>query len=355
MRSTMRSRLWTPRQTLPDGMLYVDGHPHFQLGNVLVPMIAGAQTYDATITRTDAAALIPEDVANEIIQGLPEESAALALFRRRTMARGQQRMPALSALPVAYFVNGDTGLKQTAMAAWKNVFLNAEEIAVIVAVADSVLEDVSFNIWTEMEPLLREAIGRTLDAAIFFGVDKPVSWPAAIVPAAVAAGNVVARGTSTAAAGGLAEDFNLLMSEVEEDGYDVNGFVTARTFRRYLRGARNADGDRLMEMQVNEVEGSPVRYAMSGLWPTGLSAAEVIAGDFTQGIVGVRRDITIDRSTDAVIQDGTGAIVYNLFQQDMTAVRVTFRAAFAVPNPINRQQPVEGNRYPFAVLRSPAA
>jgi HK97 family phage major capsid protein len=346
-------------------ILKVDGHPHYVLPPkvegqqpLLVPMLAGG-AYDNLVSRTDAQATIPEDVADSIIGSLPEQSAALSLFARRTMARGQTRLPVLAALPIAYFVNGDTGLKQTSEGAWDNVYLYAEEIAVIVPIPDAVLEDSSYDLFGELEPWLREAIGRTLDGAIFFGVNKPASWPTAIVPAAISAGNVVVRGTATTEQGGIAEDVNNLMGEVEDDGYDVNGFVTARTFRRRLRGARNAQGDKLADLTQNEIEGSPVRYAMTGLWPVQGSApsspgvAELIAGDFQQGIVGIRRDITMDRSNQAVIQDGTGAIVYNLFQQDMTAVRVTFRAGFAVPNPINRAQAVAGDRYPFGVMVGP--
>jgi HK97 family phage major capsid protein len=353
---------WSPMDPRTGlSIVKVDGHPHYVLPPreagqqpLLMPMVAGG-AYDNLVSRTDAQATIPEDVADSIIGSLPEQSAAMSLFPQRRMARGQTRLPVLAALPIAYFVNGDTGLKQTSEGAWDNVYLYAEEIAVIVPIPDAVLEDSSYDLFGELEPWLREAIGRTLDAAVFFGTNKPASWPAAIVPAAIAAGNVVVRGTHTAAEGGISEDFNDLLGEVEDDGYDVNGFVSARTFRRYLRGARNAQGDRLADLTANEVEGSPIRYAMAGMWPTGLSAAEVIAGDFRQGIVGIRRDITMDRSNQAVIQDGTGAIVYNLFQQDMTAVRVTFRAAFAVPNPINRTQPTAGDRYPFAVMTSPAA
>jgi hypothetical protein len=90
------------------------------------------------------------------------------------------------------------------------------------------------------------------------------------------------------------------------------------------------------------------------MWPSTNNAdPEVIAGDFTQGMVAVRQDITMQRSNQAVIQDGTGAIVYNTFQQDMTAFRVTFRAAWAVPNPINYTQATAGSRYPFGVLMGP--
>jgi HK97 family phage major capsid protein len=353
---------WSPMDPRTGlSVVRVDGHPHYVLPArseggqpLLIPMLAGG-AYDNLVSRTDAQATMPEDVADSIIGTLPEQSAAMTLFARRTMARGQTRLPVLSALPLAYFVNGDTGLKQTTEGAWDNVYLYAEEIACIVPIPDSVLEDSAYDLFGELEPWLREAIGRTLDAAVFFGTNKPASWPAAIVPAAIAAGNVVVRGTATVEQGGISEDFNQLQAEVEDDGYDVNGFATARSFRRYLRGARNAQGDRLADLTVNEIDGIRVAYTMAGLWPTGLSAAEVVAGDFTQGILGIRRDITVDRSNQAVITDAAGAVIFNLFQQDMTAVRVTFRAGFAVPNPINRTAPVAGSRYPWAVLTSPAA
>jgi HK97 family phage major capsid protein len=311
--------------------------------------------YDNIISRSDAAALIPEEVAAPLLTGATEQSAALTLFRRVPMSRAQSRIPVIAALPTAYFVNGDTGLKQTTEVNWTNKYLNAEEIAAIVPIPESVLDDTDYDVWGSIRPLLEEAIGRAMDAAVFFGVNKPASWPTDIVAAAIAAGNVVARGTSTQAQGGIAEDINLLMGEVEEDGYDVNGFVTARTFRRRLRGARATDGQKILDVSTSTLEGQPIRYAMGGLWPVALgeNEAEMIAGDFAQGIVAVRQDVTYKILDQAVIQDNTGAIIYNLAQQDMVAMRVVARFAWQVPNPINREQAVEANRYPFAVLRSP--
>lgn len=311
--------------------------------------------YDNIISRTDAQALIPEDVAAEIIQNTTKESAALTLMRRATMATNQQRMPVLSALPIAYFVNGDTGLKQTTEVAWGNKFLNAEEIACIVPIPEAVLEDASFDVWGEIRPKLEEAVGRTLDAAIFFGVNKPSSWPTDIAASAVAAGNVVARGTNNAAAGGIATDISDVMGTVELDGFDVNGFVTTRSYRRFLRNARATDGQKLLDISTNTLEGEQIVYAMNGLWPTGFNAAELFAGDWTQFVLAVRRDMTYKLLSEAVIQDNTGAIVYNLAQQDMVAMRLTFRAAWQVANPINYDNQVEANRYPVGVLRSPAS
>lgn len=310
-------------------------------------------SYTNIVSRSDVQALIPEDVASEVIQSAVEESAALNLFRRVTMSSNQQRMPVLSALPTAYFVNGDTGLKQTTEMAWTNKYLNVEELAAIVPVPENVLDDSSFDIWGEVRPRLAEAIGRAVDNAIFFDVNKPASWPTALVAAAVAAGNAFARGTSTAAQGGIAEDINQTMGLVEADGFDVNGFVTRRTYRSRLRGARDTTGQKIIDLSLNEVEGAPIRYTMAGLWPGGASAAELIAGDWTQGIIAVRKDLTWKIADEAVIQNGAGDIVYNLFQQDMVAMRVTFRLAWQVANPLNFEQAVEANRYPFAVLRAP--
>ena len=313
--------------------------------------------YNSIISRTDAAALIPEVVSQAILGNLANESASLRLFRRIPVSTNQTRLPIISALPVAYFVNGDTGLKQTTEVNWANKYLDIEELAAIVPIPEAVLDDASFDVWGSVRPLLENAIGRALDAAIFFGTNKPASWPDDITTAAVAAGNVVARGTNAAAAGGVAGDLSDLFATVEADGYDVNGIVANRTYRGRFRQARGTDGQRLMDVngQVDEIEGVPVAYALRGQWPSGASVAELFAGDFTQGILGVRQDFTYKVLDQAVITDAGGLVVYNLAQQDMIALRVVFRAGWQVANTINDDQPVEANRYPAGVLRSPAA
>lgn len=310
--------------------------------------------YNNIISRTDAEALIPEEYARQIIDGAIEESAALTRFRRVPMATGQMRMPVLSALPVSYFVNGDTGLKQTTELNWNNKYLNVEEIATIVPIPDAVLADSAYDIWAEAMPRLVEAVGRTLDAAVFFGVNKPSSWPADIASAAVAAGNVVARGTNSPAQGGIAGDVSDTFAKVEADGFDVNAVITSRSYRGRFRNTRDIQGQPLIDMS-GEIYGTPISYALNGLWPTGTNAAELFAMDGSQFVIGLRQDFTFKMLDQAVIQDNTGAIIYNLAQQDMTAMRVVFRVAWQVSNNITTSQAVESARYPAAVLRSPAA
>src|SRR5690349_4107472 len=123
-----------------------------------------------------------------------EESAVLSLFRRVPVSRNQIRFPILSALPVAYWVTGDTGLKQTTEMAWDNKFLNIEEIATIMPVPENVAADMEINIWDNAEPYIVEAFYRALDSAVFFGTNAPASFPTNVLASCVAASNTVTEG-----------------------------------------------------------------------------------------------------------------------------------------------------------------
>jgi len=312
--------------------------------------------YNNLTSRTDAASLIPEEVSTAMLATATTQSAVLSQFRRVPVGRAQVRFPVLSVLPVAYFVGGDTGLKQTTEMNWSNKFLNIEEVATIMPVPDNVLADVDVNIWDEALPYLTEAFGRAVDAAVFFGTNSPGSWPTNISAAAAAAGNTVTEGAA-AAAGGFFGDIDNVISKVEDDGFDVSGFVSARSAKGKLRAARSTMGDRLDANRVNgdltSIDGNPVSYPMRGLFPAGGAAGtnlRLFAGDFDQFVVGVRQDITMKVLTEAVIQDNTGAIIYNLAQQDMTAIRLTLRLGWQVSNLLNYDQPTEASRYPVARL-----
>lgn len=310
--------------------------------------------YNNLISRTDAAALIPEEVSRDMIRRATDESATLQLFRRVPVARAQVRFPVLSALPVAYFVNGDTGVKQTTEVNWTNKYLNIEEIATIMPVPDNVLADVELDVWDEAMPYLVEAFYRALDAAVFFGTNAPGTWPTNVSAAASAAGNSFTE-ASTAAQGGFFGDFDAALALIEADGFDPTGVVAARSMRSRLRSSRNSQGDRLDGDRTNgplsEIDGMPIVYPMRGLFPSGGAAGtnvRAFVGDWSQFVVGIRQDITMKVLDQAVITDNTNAIIYNLPQQDMTAIRLTFRVGWQVSNLINYDQATEANRYPVA-------
>lgn len=306
------------------------------------------------IARTDADSLIPEEVSREIIQNVPQQSTVMRMARRLpNMSRNKQRMPVLSGLITAYFVDGDTGMKQTAKAQWLNKFIEASELAVIVPIPEAVLDDVDYDIWGEVQPRVIEAFGRAFDQAVLYGTNAPAAWPQNVVAAATAAGHAVTLGTGT----DIFEDImgeGGVLARVEDDGYDVTGHIAALRLKAKLRGLRDANGNPIFNRTVQamtpyELDGVPMDFPRNGAIDPAL--ALLLAGDFSQMVFAIRQDVTYKLLTESVIQDpATGEIVYNLAQQDMVALRATMRVGWQLPNPVNNVNSNAATRYPFAVL-----
>lgn len=307
------------------------------------------------ISDTEAGDLIPTKEVREIIKGLPAQSAAFSLCKRANMSTKKESQPVLSALPHAYWVNGPTGLKQTTKAEWKNKKLTAEELAVIIPVPEVILEDSDFDIWGEIRPLIIEALGVKLDEAVLFGNDAPETFNDAIVPDAIDAGNAVARGDIGDLAADIGDEGGV-MGLVEEDGFAVNGFAARTRLKGSFRGLRDKNGGLLFQPSLQAgtpatLYGEPIYYpdANGSFLEQGV---DLVGGDWQKAVVGVRKDITFKIFTEGVISDDDGKVVLNLMQQDSVAMRVVARYGFAVANPINRQNQIEAERYPFAVLES---
>ena len=305
---------------------------------------------DNFIDRSGTDSLIPVEYAREIIQGLPEQSAAMQLGRRVAMSSKVRSQPVLSALIEAGWVAGDTGLKPTSGMSWTAKQMVAEELAVIVPVPEAVLDDANYDIFGEIRPRILEAFAAKIDEAILFGTDKPSSWTdPAIVPGAVAAGNAVALGTGD----DVAADASEAMALVEDDGFDVNGFAARRRIRARLRNLRNIDGTPIFSPSLTAgtpatLFGENLTYVNNSAWDD--DAAELIAGDFSQMVIGVRQDITYKILDQAVISDADGKVILNLAQQDSVAIRAVMRVAYALTIPVTRSNINIDSPFPFAVL-----
>ena len=313
--------------------------------------------YNSIISDADIAALNTPETSSIFLQDIVgvQGSAALSMFQRIPMGGSTTSLPVLSALPTAYWVNGPTGLKQTTEAAWAGRTIAVQELAALVPVPDSTLEDADFDVLAAARPLVAQAIGGKFDGAVFFGLDLPTGWtgPVGGLAGAAPASNKVPIGT-TAANGGISEDINKVFNAVENDGFDVNAILAKRTLRGLLRSARDTTGQKLLDVTTNSIEGITVNYGLRGIWPGGALAPQMIAGDAAQAAVAVRRDITFEVDSRAVINDAAGAIIYNAFQQDLTILRCTFRGGFVVANTMTPESAsdVDATRWPFAVLHN---
>ena len=319
--------------------------------------------YNSLISRTDAAALIPEDVSNAILAGVAGTNPLMQLARRLPdMPRAQTRMPVMSALATAYFVTGDTSKKQTTEVNWANKYIDAEELAVIVPIPEAVLDDADYDIWGQIRPELQTAFGVAIAQAVLYGTNIPASWTTNLGAAGLVAGATAASQTVSAAA--YTDLYEAILGEtgagadgvymlVEADGFGVTGNLAHMSLKGMLRNVRTTEGAPIFKTSMQdatryELDGAPIYFPTDGSMVAGSSL--LISGQWDQLLYAMRQDITYKVLDQAVIQDGTGTIVYNLAQQDMVALRAVMRLGFALPNPINRMQSTEASRFPFAVM-----
>lgn len=301
--------------------------------------------YDQIIGRADVAdAMLPDQVINEIIQTAPEDSVVLARAKSVRMSTKKAKQSVLASLPEAYWVDGDTGLKQTSDATWSGITITAEELAVIVPIPNALVDDTNVPLWAQVRPLLKEAIGKAVDRAALFGVNKPASWPNGIVPAAIAAGNLSTI-TSTVT---LPDAFLAVAQKASKEGAAVNGFLAEPGLNWELRGVKGADGQYLFGAPTQggnaNLFGFNLDEVRNGAWDDKLVRG--VALDWSKFVVGVRQDVTYDLFSEGVISDADGKVILNLMQQDSKALRVVFRVGFQVAQPLTRL----GTAYPAGVV-----
>jgi len=311
--------------------------------------------YNQGVLRTQGGPdpLVPQPLSADIIQEAPRASAALSLMASTPLSSKTQRMPVLDVLPVAYWVGGDTGMKQTTQLQWKNVVLVVEELACIVPIPEAYLDDADVPLWDQVKPRITEAVGALIDSAVLWGINKPTTWGESVFVGATKSGHSVIEGTGV----DLGQDVAALGQAMALTGYTVNGFAAMPGMNWKLTGLRSAQG---LPIYQPNMQGSPggtlYGYNMAevnnGSWQMPTAGAIMLAGDFSKSMIGIRSDISFKMFSEGVISDDTGKVILNLMQQDSVAMRMTMRLAYATVNPVTIMQP--GNaitaRWPFGTV-----
>lgn len=317
-------------------------------------------TYNSGIARSGQYAggsgldpLISEPLAAGVIQELPATSAVLGMANRVQMPAKTSRMAVLNTLPQAYWLSGDADLKQTTTMQWANVNLVAEELAVLIPIPDAYVSDTSIDLWSEIRPRITEAFAKAIDAACLFGVNKPSTWSPAIVPGAVSAGNVYYNNGTD-----IPLNVAKLAELVSKDGFaNVNGWAARPgLIWRLIQGRSSGSGEPIyrpnLEGGPNGASGSLYGYDLhevrNGAWDA--SQADLLIGDWSKAIVGVRQDMTFEMSKDGVIADAAGKVILSAFQSDSQILRCVMRLAFVTANPVTNLNTSGSTRFPFGVL-----
>jgi len=155
-----------------------------------------------------------------------------------------------------------------------------------------------------------------------------------------------------------------LGDSMAQTGYTVNGFAARPGLNWRLIGLRSAQGIPIYEPDMQNAGGQaswnqpaqgalygyPLRMIDNGSWDG--TKAQVIAGDWSKAIIGIRQDISFKLFTEGVISNDSGGVVLNLMQQDAVAMRLVLRLAYSVANPVTIMQPNKSisSRFPFGLV-----
>ena len=306
--------------------------------------------YNSIISKDDAKVLTPDQqIIDEIVTGIVQGSSILPLMRRLPDATtGVASINVLDTLPVSYWVDEGVngGLKQTTNVAWKGKKLYMEEIAVIVPIKKNVLDDASYDIFTEIKPLLTQSAYKVIDEAIILGKNKPALFREGLIPSILNAGKNVAPANLN-----TFTQISDAMTQVELSGYEVTAIVGGVALKgEFRKGLTDNTGQPLANSEVTEL---PRAYVNNGAWDN--TKAKFVVGDFNQAVYSIRQDVSFEMFDTGVITDAQGNIIYNLLQQDMVALRMVMRLGWEIPNPVTALAEDETTRFPFALVEPATA
>lgn len=291
--------------------------------------------------------------SSEIVQEAARTSVALSGFNRQTMAAGKIRTPLVKMLPTAGWESGDLGstTRRKNVSDWKlsPKMLVAQPLSTVIPLPEEVLDDSKYDIWGAIKTGVSTVFGQMLDAAVLFGKNKPAAWTdKSVFDMAVDAGNYLVENKPTGT--DIATDLNDAFALVEDDGYDVNAVLARRSLQSKLRGLRASTGEpvfvsalRDAPNSVDSIFGVPFRKVTNGAWDK--TKATAIVGDMSHIQIGVRKDMAF-KILDQATLESNGTTIH-LGQEDALALRVTFRVAYAVFDPVN---PEAADGCPFAVI-----
>lgn len=296
----------------------------------------------ADIDRSDLSTVIQDEYSNDLLESAVANSVVLQAFRRVDLGTKTTNLPVLATLPEAEFVGESAsapgGVKPTSKLTWENKQIVAEEIAVIVPIHENVLADAVAT--SPLDEITRQggaAIGRKLDGAVLFGVDKPVSWTSDdLLSAATADGAVFQVTGGDANSNDLVGAILQAAGAVDTAGWDPDEILVPRGIRYRLANARDGEGRPVFLPSlssapgaVDSIAGLDAAYASGRVWDR--SEAEAFVVDRSRVVIGVRQDITVKFLDQATV----GGI--NLAERDMVAVRFKARYGYVLGTVLNAE------------------
>ena len=277
-----------------------------------------------SIVRADIEAAIREGYSGEFLKSAKGTSAVLQAVPTQTMSNKTVKFSTRTERPTAGWVGDtdNTGIKPKSSIRWSYVSATAEEVAVIIPVHEDTIADADEDVLAEITAEGGAALGRVIDDAVLYGINKPVSWTSPdfltsatnagqLYPVDVNAGATDLYGAHLAAAGALADK-----------GVIVQRAIAAPSLRWELANLRDGDGGLLVGGQQLPFQ---TTYADNGVFDKDEALSFLIDQNHVR--LGIRKQLEVKFSDQAYLT-GTNGDGFSLWERDMVALRFVMRVAY---------------------------
>lgn len=310
--------------------------------NIVKAIMAGDVALAKSLgTTPDATAgyLVDIELATEIERLATEYGVARREMRVVPMSKHSIRIPvALSDISVYW--TGEKVAKTSTQPSFSQVTLSLSKIAAIVPMSDEFIEDVEFDIFGYIADVAAEKIAEKEDLAFFLGDGTSDFGGFTGVLESTAVGEVILDGSTFAS---LTADDLLDMVDATPQGGLVNGkFYMNRTIRSLVRKLKATDGTYIYQAPSEAgpatIWGYPVVEVevFPSTADTAPDTSFVLFGNLRKAAwMGVKSSgMVMTTSNQATVSEVGGQSDLNLFEQDMTAIRIVERVGYALVLPL---------------------
>ena len=275
------------------------------------------------IQNIDDSGLVPTEYAEEIIKEVKGESVLLTHGKKTPVLTSKTDL--------------------------SNASLTASQLDVIVPIRKSLLEDSSYDIYSDIVEEGTRKLGMAYDNAGLFGVGKPPTWSESVYELATRVGNNIALNKNT----NMAVTIHDLETKIGTQGFSVDGFVVPNGACWYLRELRDSFEQPIYSLDLrNKYSGLLYGFPVSEFSFSNFEAKKVkmVMADWSKILVGVMSDVHVEKLDQAVVSDATGKVVYNLVQADAVAFKLTIHLGFAIDNPVISSQEDASKCAPVGII-----
>lgn len=288
-------------------------------------------------------ALLPRTLTGPIFEKSVEQSAIMSLARRAPLAiDATTSIPVPLDVPTADWV-GQGARKPLSSGGIDVKQMTAKKLAVLIPVAEEVVNTNAAGLWTQLQNDLPTAFARAFDYAAIHGKTmKGAAGP--FSDYLIETTKWQELGTATQQNGGIYADLVNGMKEVVDDDWDMTGFAADPRLKPELLLAVDANGRPIFvdtttpgtnAASAGTLIGESLAYsrAVSGKHRRQSTSTDsglrAIGGDWSQAAYGVGMDITVRVSSEATYVDEEGG-VHSAFQENLVLLLAEAYYGFVV-------------------------